>query len=71
MRELEVRSRNAAREARDLGDVEPDSIARVLDVGSLVRGTLNQDVPPHSRFDVVPDTDCEPSSSTLPAVAVR
>jgi TolB-like protein len=42
VRELDVSSRNAAREARDLGDVGPDSIAAVLGVGTLIDGTVDQ-----------------------------
>lgn len=39
---LTVSSRNAAREARALGNVSADSIARVLDVGAVVDGTVDQ-----------------------------
>jgi len=42
VRELDVSSRNAAREARDMGDVGADSIAAVLGVGSLIDGTVDQ-----------------------------
>lgn len=41
VRELDVRSRNGARQVRDL-DVAPDSIARILDVVTLVDGTVDQ-----------------------------
>lgn len=39
--ELDVSSRNAARAVRDL-DVAEDSIASILDVGTIVDGTVNQ-----------------------------
>jgi eukaryotic-like serine/threonine-protein kinase len=42
VRELDVSSRWAAREARDLGDVSPDSIARMLQVGALVDGAVDR-----------------------------
>lgn len=42
VRELDVRSRNASREARGLGDVPVDSIAEVLEVGALIDGTVDQ-----------------------------
>ncbi|HSH74941.1 MAG TPA: hypothetical protein VLA09_04640 [Longimicrobiales bacterium] len=41
VRELEVTSRNAAREVRGL-DLSPDSIAGILAVGTLVDGTVDQ-----------------------------
>ena len=42
VRELDVRTRNASREARTLGDVGIDSIAGVLEVGTVVDGTVDQ-----------------------------
>lgn len=39
--QLTVRSRNAAREARELGNVGVDSVATVLDVGALIDGTVD------------------------------
>lgn len=42
VRELEIRSRNASREARNLGDVGVDSIADILSVGALVDGSVDQ-----------------------------
>ena len=42
VRELDVRTRNASREARALGDVGVDSIAGVLGVGTLVDGTVDE-----------------------------
>jgi TolB-like protein/tetratricopeptide (TPR) repeat protein len=41
VRELEVTSRNGSRRVRGL-DASPDSIARILDVGTLVDGTVDQ-----------------------------
>lgn len=42
VQELDVRSRNAAREAGELGDVGVDSIASFLGVGAVVDGTVDQ-----------------------------
>lgn len=42
VRELDVTSRNGSREARSLGDVPPDSIARTLDVGAIIDGTVDR-----------------------------
>lgn len=42
VRELDVLSRNAAREARAIGDVPIDSIARVLGVGAVIDGSVNE-----------------------------
>lgn len=42
VRELQIRSRNASRQARDLGDVGVDSIAKVLEVGAVIDGTVDQ-----------------------------
>lgn len=42
VRELDVSSRNAAREARSLGDVSPDSVARALGVGTIIDGTIDR-----------------------------
>jgi TolB-like protein len=42
VRELDVRSRNASREARALGDVPVSTIADFLEVGALVDGTVDQ-----------------------------
>jgi TolB-like protein len=42
VRELDVRTRNASREARALGDVGIDSIAGILGVGTIVDGTVDE-----------------------------
>ncbi len=42
VRELDVRSRNASREARSLGNVDVDSIAQFLEVGAVVDGSIDQ-----------------------------
>ncbi|MDX1495824.1 MAG: hypothetical protein R3253_17265, partial [Longimicrobiales bacterium] len=42
VQELDVRSRNASREARALGDVGIDSIASVLGVGTVIDGSVDQ-----------------------------
>jgi len=42
VRELDVRSRNASREARSLGNVGVDSIAQFLEVGAVVDGSIDQ-----------------------------
>ena len=42
VRALDVSSRNAAREARSLGDVSVDSIARTLGVATVIDGTIDR-----------------------------
>lgn len=42
VRELDVRSRNVSREARDLGDVPADSVAALFEVGSIIDGSVTQ-----------------------------
>lgn len=42
VQELDVRSRNASREARALGDVGADSVASVLGVGTVIDGSVSQ-----------------------------
>lgn len=42
VRELDVRSRNASREARALGNVGADSIAAMLGVGTIIDGSVDQ-----------------------------
>jgi len=42
VRELEVSSKYASREARQMGDVSRDSIARTLGVGAVIDGTVDR-----------------------------
>lgn len=42
VQELRVRSRNASREARSLGDIGIDSIASILGVGTVIDGSVDQ-----------------------------
>ncbi len=42
VQQLDVRSRNAAREAQELGDVGVDSVASFLEVGAVVDGSVDR-----------------------------